>query len=282
MKTINIILSAFLLLFAISCDQITGDVNEIPNIDTSSTNVVQKVLLEDFTGYTCGNCPAAHDVIKQLEKTYGERLIPIAIHVGSFAEPYPEHPYDFRTPEGNSYDEFFGNSKAGLPNGMINRKKFSNSYITRHTKWASLVSAELQNEPFLSIKLNVSYNENTRKIDVSTNLHYLKNSTSQDYLVLLIVEDSIIQFQKDYRLGENQNILDYVHNHVLRGSINSAWGERISSSGITAGNKFNLNHSYIIPQSKDWKPKNIHIIAYVYSKSLDYEVLQVESAKLIK
>lgn len=279
----KIIFALVFIMLSTACDEITGDVTETPNQDTSNAgNIVQKVLLEDFTGYTCGNCPAAHDVIKQIEKTYGERFIPIAVHVGSFAEPDPKHPYDFRTSEGNAYDQVFGNSQAGLPNGMINRKKFNNSYITRHNKWASLVATELANEPTLGIKLNAAYNQNTRKIEVTTNLNYIKNSTNQDYLVIVMIEDSIIQYQKDYRLGENQDILDYCHNHVLRGSINSAWGERISTQEITAGKKYSFNHSFVIPQDKDWKPENMQIVAYVYSKSFDYQVLQAEIVPLIK
>lgn len=282
-KRLNIIFFALLSLLVVSCDQITGDFTETPTTDTtSSDSVVQKVVLEDYTGYTCGNCPAAHDVIKQIVKTYGERVIPIAVHAGSFAEPDPKHPYDFRTPEGNAYDEFFGNSKAGLPNGMINRKKFNNSYITRHTKWASLVAGELEQTPTLGIKLTANYNPSSRKISVSTNLNYLKNSSAQDYLVILMVEDSIIHYQKDYRLGENQDILNYVHNHVLRGSINSTWGERISNSEINSGRKFSYNHTYTIPTGKDWKPENMKIIAFVYSKSLDYQILQAEEVPLIK
>ncbi len=284
MKMFNKIIFSFaFLLLTTACDEITGDVTETPKQDTSNTgNIVQKVLLEDFTGYTCGNCPAAHDVIKQIEKTFGERFIPIAVHAGSFAEPDPKHPYDFRTSEGNAYDQFFGNSQAGLPNGLINRKKFNNSYITRHNKWASLVAQELQGEPVLGIKLNTTFNPNTKKIEVTTNLNYLKNSTKEDYLVLVMIEDSIIQYQKDYRLGANQDILDYRHNHVLRGSINSAWGERISTQEITAGKKYTFKHSYVIPQNKDWKPENMQIVAYIYSKSLDYQVLQAEIVPLMK
>ena len=47
--------------------------------------VERGVLLEDFTGQNCINCPEAHKVIEQLEEQYGEdKFIAVSIHCGGF------------------------------------------------------------------------------------------------------------------------------------------------------------------------------------------------------
>ena len=41
------------------------------------------VLIEDFTGQKCLNCPRAAEVIEQLQKQYGaDTVIAVAIHAG--------------------------------------------------------------------------------------------------------------------------------------------------------------------------------------------------------
>ena len=79
-----LLLSLLPLLF--SCDYI--DENErfivvdshFEQPDTES--VVKNVLLEDFTGQRCVNCPRGSEVIEQLQEAYPERLIAVGIHGG--------------------------------------------------------------------------------------------------------------------------------------------------------------------------------------------------------
>ncbi len=280
MKTIYYLFAV--LFLATSCDQITGNYLENPTINPDDTaKVWRNILLEDFTGYTCGNCPAAHEVAKQLTDTYKDRVIVVGIHAGNFAEPNPAHYYDFRTPEGNAYDQLFGNSQAGLPNGLINRQKFSGSYITRHTKWASLVAAAIGQEADAAITMHASYDDATRKITVSGNLRYVKNSSANDYLCVVITEDSIVQYQKDYRKNP-QDIPEYNHMHVFRGAITPTWGDKISATAITANSKFDMNYTYVIPNDKDWNPANLNVVAYVYSKDKEYEVIQAKSVPVYR
>jgi hypothetical protein len=78
-----------LAVFISGCDEITGLKRQpVVTSPPPGDSVVKKVLVEDYTGHTCGNCPAAarmlNDTIKPL---YGDRLIVLGIHAGYFAEP---------------------------------------------------------------------------------------------------------------------------------------------------------------------------------------------------
>ena len=64
--------------------------------------LTQKVLLEDFTGQFCGNCPAAGIMAHTLKQQYGERLVVLEAHVTTyFAGPKadPKYATDFRVPQ---------------------------------------------------------------------------------------------------------------------------------------------------------------------------------------
>ncbi len=278
-KYMMIIATIALALLSMSCDEINGNYVENSPITVDTSKVVQKFLLEDYTGYQCGNCPKAHEEAHKILELYPHQVIVLGVHAGSFAEPYAAHPYDFRTPIGTIYDEFFGNSEAGNPNGMINRMKFNDSYIVRHTKWASAITEMINDEPTLGIKLEPSYSDIDRKITVKVDMNYLKNSTQSDYLCVLISENNIIQYQKDYSNKENPDSLHYNHEHVLRGGITSAWGEQVSAAPISANQKFTKTLTFTIPNN-DWKIEDLNIVAYVYSKEKSYQILQAESKKL--
>lgn len=279
-------IAALAIIIALaSCDEIEHPYTEQNAIDTT-LQTSRKVILEDYTGFRCGNCPAAHDVAKQIHEFYKDKVIIMAVHPNcNFTKPSTsgtKYTYDFRTPSGDAYDVQFKNSETGLPNGMVNRKKFASSYLLSHTSWMEKVAEVLSLPPVLDIKLTASYNESSRKIDIKSNLEYVDNASANNFITVVIVEDSIVNYQTDYRVKPVPDIPNYVHNHVLRHNINGTWGDQISSSAITKGAKFEKNFSYIIPNEKDWRPNKLKIIAFVYDGDLDYEVLQAEEVELIK
>ena len=79
-----------LFIFFGSCDVIDGPVNEDFVIDTSGGSSFDKaVLLIDFTGHKCGNCPTAGETAKMIESSFGDKVIVVASHVGTLAFPQP-------------------------------------------------------------------------------------------------------------------------------------------------------------------------------------------------
>ena len=78
-----------------SCEVIEGPYmsGNINPIDTSNNNYVKNILIEDFTGHLCKNCPDAASELDAIQAVYGSRIIGLAIHSGStFARPYPIDP----------------------------------------------------------------------------------------------------------------------------------------------------------------------------------------------
>ena len=118
MKHLKYTISFFfgILLFNItSCDIVEGPYmieNGTNPVDTTSNNFVKKVLIEDYTGHTCPNCPDAARQLEAIQDFYGDQVIGMAIHIGkAFAMPYPssqspKFQYEFRTKWGEEYDNF--------------------------------------------------------------------------------------------------------------------------------------------------------------------------------
>ena len=230
-----------ILLFALgittllsSCDVLEGPFDEKVTIDTTA-GPKRKILLEDFTGHTCGNCPcAAYEAIR-LDTTYKGRIIVVASHVGFFAEPYTngtKFRTDFRTPAGTEVNDYFQIDAQGLPQG---------------------------------------------------NSKYLKEGNSNHQLVVYVVEDSIINWQKFYSScgGVDKEISDYVHRHVLRGAVNSTWGDALYTAGSIIPIGTSVNKSYTQVLDPIWEAKHIYFVAFIQD-NVTKEVVQVEEVKLIE
>ena len=133
-----------LIILSNSCDVVEG-----PYITDSDSyvNPEKNVLIEDFTGHLCSNCPQAAREISAIHDVYGDQIIALAIHTStSFARPYlasqTGFQYDFRTTWGEAWDNKFGASAIGLPRGMVHRIG-GQSTTLRKDEWAEVGADEL-------------------------------------------------------------------------------------------------------------------------------------------
>lgn len=282
MRKILSLLSLCSLAF-VSCDIVEGPYTEGGSNPIDTTAKVRKVLLEDYTGHKCSNCPEAADIAEQVAHQFKGRVVLLGVHAGFFAEP-GSAPYDtdFRTPEAEAWDQFFGISNAGNPNGMVNRADFPISdHVKNMNAWGSLVAQELSNsEADIWIDINTDYNSSNRLLTVNTNTEILSNLTEGPYhLVVVLREDSIIAAQKSVDGGGSViDVLDYNHMHVLRSSLTSTWGDQLAPAGLSAGQSFENNYNITI--DNNFKAEHLSVVAFVYDNSskkviqADYEYIQ--------
>ena len=277
-----------LALFNTSCDVIEG-----PYITDSESYVNQdkKVLIEDFTGHLCSNCPDAARELSAIHDIYGDQIIALAIHTStSFARPYlasqaPVFQYDFRTIWGEQWDTYFGASAIGLPRGMVNRIGDQSPTLGKD-EWAAVVADELKKE--IDFKINISSNNTS----ISIISEILNNINGNYNLVVCLTESNIINWQKD----GTTNIEDYEHNHVLRtvltdealsSSTSYSAGQEINRSinyNLVSLEQFNIDYSNDIAEagngnSGDWDASNMSIISYIYNTNTN-EIVQVEEKHL--
>ncbi|MCK5857662.1 MAG: Omp28-related outer membrane protein [Bacteroidales bacterium] len=289
MKKIVIFAFAGLLSFMVlstSCDKVDAPYMTIGGGGVVG-DTVRKVLLEDFTGHLCVNCAAAHLAIEGLQVVYPKRIIPMVIHVGFFAKPKPApYDYDFRTSTGDDIAAQFGATAAPLPKGMVNRID-DGGYLLDPADYATAVSLVLDSmpsKPDIFIELSSSFNSTDSTISVDAKMSVFKNMPAGKYNIsVMVVESKIVEAQKNTNpnINNGKEILDYEHNDVLRGAINTTWGEEFADAALTDGQVFNKSYSkYKI--GSDWKPDDLKIIAFVYYADgpNDKVVIQAEEIHL--
>lgn len=285
-KTYLKLLAVLLVMMNLTGCDFVQDVRD-PGAPVAPGN--RKAFVEDYTGHKCGNCPEAAIVLKALVTQYGKKVVPIAIHAGSFAAttPIAYYPTDFRTPAGNAYNAQF--AFALYPNGLVNRRGYgTSSFIKAYTVWGSEVSQMITQSALFEIKIHNAFDLGNNNLSTDVTVKSLNYNTGTYKLVLLLTEDSIVAEQLDYSITSGSQLdTNYVFNHVLRGAINSTWGDAI----FTTATKADLNDSIVksYPNfivSPNFRSNKCHVIAYVYdadpSSPTYYEVLQVEEAKLIE
>ena len=278
----QIVALLFIHVMIVSCDFVHNANPKIePTFNGNTSVIYKKILVEDYTGHKCGNCPIAADVLKSLESQYSGKIVPLAIHAGFFANINTTYPTDFRTTAGNAYDTQFGISTAGNPNGLINRLGYgSGGFIKAYSVWGSEISQQITQAAKFEIKIKNNYTAGSGNLNTDITVRSLANNNGVYKLVVLLSEDSIIAEQLDYRLPSgSQFVPNYEFNHVLRGAINSEWGDAIFTTSA------NLNDSVVksFPSftiNSTYKASKCHVIAYLYdadpSSPTYYEVLQAE------
>ncbi len=239
-------------LFA-ACENISEDERFL---DVEEVTAQRVVLLEDYTGQACVNCPEAHKEATALHEEYHDSLIIVAMHAGAQAIPAPA---GLKQTEGDEYADKFG--VKTYPIGMVNRRDGLKDYPS----WGAAVYAEIQRETQLNLSVEASVSNG--KLNVNTDMLALE--ALEGKLQLWVIEDSIVAPQVSLSGAQPQ----YVHNHVFRDAINGTWGEDVSltmgEEKVVPHNDFELNVA--------WKPENLSVVAFVYNND---GVLQAAQCKV--
>ena len=249
-----------------SCDYIeeadrliaVDDVHTDTPIDTLKT-AIKNVLLEDFTGQRCSNCPTGTEVIEQLQEIYGERLIAVGIHGGTLGFKGTATVLGLATDVG---DEYYSHWQLEYqPVGLVDRHGTVN-----YTEWAKAVRDEMALTS--DVKMEVQAIFDGSKIDIT-----VMEEAYNDYTGMLqvwLLEDGITAIQT---MPDGTNNRNYVHNHVLRTPVNGDWGKAIT---IGKGEQDLQNYQQAVDEA--WNAANLSVVAFVYN---DRGVMQVTKGKVI-
>lgn len=277
---IIIIAIAFSISF-LACDKV-----KTPYIENTQSVVSnRKIIVEDFTGHKCGNCPDAHRLINQLMQHYGDKIIPIAIHCGYFSKINiigTKYLTDFRTETGNYYggdgegtDQGYYNIQS-YPVGLVN--SVSPNDLAPFSSWSTSIENAINVRSKLEIGITNTCDTTTKTISSSIKTSALEFINKDLYLIVFLAEDSIYSWQTDYSVTPS-DVDQYLHRHVLRRGLSSPLGEQIKSGSFFKDNfvETPFSTSYA---DKDWNVKKLYIIAFVYDFETK-EILQAEEKSVL-
>lgn len=258
-----------------ACEEIPPVVGDISGPGGPGEEQLKNVLVEEYTGVRCVQCPGGAAIIKALKQQYGKRLVPVAIHAGDFAPPWPESNYVFISNENNAFMGFVG-APLFYPAASIDRFLFDgqNGLIQGSGDWAGSIALRLEEELKVEITISNTYDSGTNTADVSVSLNAL-NSLDYDDLILnvLLVENDITDVQDT----ENGKDLEYVHEHVLRGFFTPTTGDAVAALPIGS----TLTKDYTLVLEDDMNPDHCEVIAFLSRSGAEKEVFQANYKELI-
>ena len=283
MKKISVFITVLAAVLFAGCDRIEGPYmvpseNEeitvtFPELDVNS--VYRKVLIEEFTGHRCQNCPTGHQKLEELHERFGDTLVAVGIHAGALAAPDVAggYPYDFRTEVGNELKQEF--AIDGIPTAIINRYPEPGGWGV--VRWLSKINAVDRSKPLAAIQLINEYNAQAGMLKANAQVTLLEPCANQLRLAFYLIEDGIVKPQ----LNGTEYIENYVHNHVLRASLNGTYGTLLNTNGyLETGKGYTLAHK-INMSGHDWNPANCTVVAILYDRTAG-DVLQVEVCPVIQ
>ena len=221
----------------------------------------KKVVLEEFTGITCGYCPDGHVIAQNIQNNNPGNVFLINIHQGSFANP-GNSGFDFRTPFGNALAAQVGANF--YPSGTINR----NSNALSRGSWTSAANTTLGQSSDVNVGVEADIDVQTNTITVHVEAFYTADSPeSNNKLNVALLQNNTIGPQTDY---ENGNTTEYNHMHRLVWLITGQWGEVITTT--TAGTFIDETYTYDIPDDYNGVPvkiEDLEVVAFITETQLD-------------
>lgn len=249
----------------------------------TATSGFRKILIEDYTGHRCGNCPNAARKLELLETQYKDSLVGIAVHAGTqFAPPKsPDYPEDFRTSVGTDWDNFFGCSSLGLPKGIINRVA---PYPQSSSAWSTLANTALHKPQSVKLDITTYFDVTANLLNIDLKAKFKTVNPNDVWISLVITEDSIRANQTEYNPVSTSCIFNgdvdscYHFNHTLRASVNTNWGELLKAKPILVNDSVIKKVTcYKITNVNNTKKINLVAFAYDY---ISKEILQAEKIRL--
>lgn len=230
------------------------------NIDESERLVYVKpevqgrnILIEDFTGQNCVNCPKATAIIEQLQEQYGaDTIIAVSIHCGYFGVHNSDKDLGLATDLGDTYYNHW--QVESQPSGLIDRS----DGLLAMDDWIGKTAYDLKEAAQINISLANTYHSASNTVDITTELVGSGSTTINGKLQLWVTEDSINAYQL---MPDGSRNDAYIHNHVLRAAVNGTWGD-----DVTVAPGQSLAKSYEMKLDSSWKANHLYIVAFVYDE----------------
>lgn len=244
-------------------NSITDSLVQDYNFDTLPDT--RRVLLEEFTGIKCGFCPPAGKEALRLRAQYEDQVVFLQYHATGLAEPDDDGLYtaDYTTQWGDELVTDF--DLPGTPIGLINRMGLDvNGRLDStlgYTFWDFLLQDQvlaLPNEAKLGVSAQMT--EDTRTLTVDVFFEALTDLPPDQFLVVVITEDSLVSPQKWYN-NDPEDLENYVHRFVVRRNLTGNYGVPLSDGPIPEGTRLGQRLSTTIPQ--EWNADHLYVAAFI-------------------
>lgn len=236
--------------------------------DGSETNYLKRVLVEDYTGTWCGNCPRVSFAIERVfEQT--TNAVAVGIHRSS------------SNPADANYDPY--NFDSSELEAILNMSGYPKALLNRMTRWTPLEQNNITQvinftqgaNPKLGLAMDVELVNQQLQIEVKTQF---SQNFSNLRLVVYVLENGLIYDQENYTtyFGGTNPIPNFRHDHVLRACLTPLLGEPIAENQTQVGQTFTRNFNVSLPANIS-DPSKIEIVAFITNGG-DHKAINVRKA----
>lgn len=211
-----------------------------------------KLLGMQFTSIGCPNCPTLSTVIKSIQGSQPNRLVPVSFHLDyTIADPMKIAIGDtyYKTLKGN-----------GLPMFYLDLREGEEMTSVRSVIESEMAKRVENYPPTCGVAISTSYDSATRKLTITPRIQSNIDS-SYRYLVML-VEDGIVAEQ--YGVTGT-----YTHNNVVRAVLSgNIYGDKFNGGAtLKAGVDTPLTTVVTTTLQSNWKPENMRVVVSALSTS---------------
>jgi len=275
MKKISFILIAISVFFSCSDWEVEIPLNKT---DTTPEKTKRVVLIEEFTGASCVNCPKGITQTTAIRNAYPENVVVVAVHSNFLGAPATAGQVNLRTPDAQAIEAFLG-SWFSKPEAAINRLYDAANQTYRYgspDSWRGIVEEELKKDPAVELVIDKTYNESTRELKVTLKVKGLVTLSKPIHIHCGITESEIIADQLD----NTGKLIDFVHSHALRKMLSPIPGDKIGD-GITVNQSLEKEYNFTLPIDNIlWNPEHCELFAYVSLDETEKYILQAAEVKL--
>ncbi len=258
--------AGMLTLAAVSCDNVkeSDRLIDYPLPEASKT-----VLIQEFTGQRCSNCPDGAQVIHGLQETYPDNIIAVCLHPDGPEYTRPLGPnLGLISETATEYYQYF--RPTAFPFALFDGEPTPES--NNYQAWSTNAIALLSEAAPANIEVEATYDAD-RKVEVIANVDFVGDYAGPLNISFWMMENGIVGMQTTSTGREPQ----YVHNHVLRTSLNGTWGSSLGS-GFTLMQQIESGAKLDNPDA-GWKLENCQMVVFLSDPS-SHKVLQAALADL--
>lgn len=234
------------------------------------------ILVEDFVGVNCANCPKSVREIETLSNNKLERLVRVTVHAKPHVFTYPVNKSDaisikdFRSEDAESVYDLLELS-GQLPLLTVDRSTFDfENHVELHF-WdlEQAVDERFTKEPAassISVK-TVSKTKSQATFKITT--YYHKSLSTAQYQSVYLLESDLHDLQLDGREYDK----DYEHNNVLRKKLTITNTGDLLSNSPKKGDVFITVYTIDINQGIDaeefdssWDSANLSVAVFTHGK----------------
>lgn len=202
----------------------------------------KRVVIEEMTGFDCGNCPLGIIAFEHLEDLYGDQVLPISIHT------YPGDPLGSGL---QSYTDYL--NIVGAPSGQVNRGgevvfpiwnntetggyQYTNDVT--HDTWLDCVQREFTTLTDANLDISVDIDEEAGTMSIPVHVTYALDAENLHLnLFAVVLEDQVSGHQQNYFSSVNDPLFGewsgggiyakamvrpFIHNDVARQPIGTTY-----------------------------------------------------------